>query len=267
MDHSISQLDECIFDYLVSHVDEPKNFTQIYNDISSTHGHRCSELNNIPNRNLYKQRFLTTCHTIDNTYDNIHKIFKNDVAFLMYSTKSKSEINTTFNNYSGLFAEVHQSPDFNDFGTNDFDGMIDYLLDNTSAYKNFNFSSPISSTENMLQFIVKNNKVDKLKKILDQYDIDLTETVNGKSLIDIASEQNSTQVLRYLLDYTSSKKILILQTQLLATKQNNTTLRNNNAILILKNKTQNNNLQWMCIYRLLLFFSVVFNVIFVFSLF
>lgn len=80
MEYPINKLDECIFDYLVQNMDNPKNLYQIYDDITHNTGHRCPELNKNDN-----DRFLSICYTLSHNYENIFKIFKNDVVYLIYS--------------------------------------------------------------------------------------------------------------------------------------------------------------------------------------
>ncbi|QKF94610.1 hypothetical protein QKU48_gp1152 [Fadolivirus algeromassiliense] len=231
MDHPISQLDDCIFDYLTSHPDTPKSFHSMYNDISGTSGHRCSELNDPYNRSLYKNRFLTACYTLDNKYQNIHKIFKNSIPYLIFSSKSKAEIMNDYNNQDLL------NINSNDINI-DYDSMIDYLLENLDQYETFDFNNAqITENETLLEHIVKSGNVDKFRKIMDMYDIDLTKRINNKSLIDVAFSSGNIQMLKELLEYQHSKKIMELTTSLSDIRRANTRLLNGNRVLQLRNKT------------------------------
>ena len=85
MDHSLNELKECIFDYLLYHTDTPKYVDQIYDDISGPVGHRCSELSKIGAKRRYKDYFITTCYDMPNEYNNIQLFYKNSVCYLIYS--------------------------------------------------------------------------------------------------------------------------------------------------------------------------------------
>lgn len=241
MDHPISELSDCIFDYLTSHPDTPKNFTQLYNDISGQTGHRCSELNNMYNKNLYKNRFMAECYTLDNKYKNIYKIYKYDIPYLIFSTKLKQDVinhETSTGNYNNHLVNDESDTYYN---SSDLDDMIDYLLENNnegSTYTNLLFDQD----QSILQYIVRTNKIDKLRKLMDLYDIDLTHHSNGKTLIDIASDNGNINLLKELLDYQYNKKVTELSMTLSDVKKTNTKLLNNNRVLILKNKTLENTL-------------------------
>lgn len=244
MDHPISELSECIFDYLVSQADIPKSFTQIYDDISGPSGHRCSELNNIYNKNLYKNRFMADCYTLDIIYKNIYKIFKYDIPYLIFSTKSKQDV---FNQFNVQFLNNHQTStnNYNShlvnnqsdtyYNSSELDGIIDYLLEHNNESSTYFSNLLFNQDQSILQYIIRTNKIDKLRKLMDLYDIDLTHQSNGKTLIDVASDNNNVNLLRELLDYQYNKKVTELSMTVSDIKKTNTRLLNNNMVLTLKN--------------------------------
>ena len=233
MDHSITELDACVFDYLTSHADQPKTFTQIYNDISGPNGHRCSALNSAAPaaRELYKKRFLTTCYTLDNTFKNVHKVFKNSTPYLIYSNKSRADVMRDF----GDLDIVNTNLSSEDYDNNDLENIIEYLLDNKESYNDFNFTAPVSANENMLQFLVRTNKLDKIRKILDNYDIDV-----ARSLIDMATDNNNGAMVRELSIRYYDKQITELNTAASNSRKLNTKLSNQNKILNLQYKSLQN---------------------------
>ena len=68
MDHSIDNLNDCIFDYLLSNIDKPKSFDEIYDAISGTTGHRCSELSRYNSKKKYGSYFLSLCYNLNDNY-------------------------------------------------------------------------------------------------------------------------------------------------------------------------------------------------------
>lgn len=233
MDHPISQLNDCIFDYLTSYPDMAKSFTQIYNDITGSTGHRCSELNDPSFRALRKNRFITTCYTLDNEYKNIHKIFKSGTPYLVFSSKPKADVAMQFNLQDLTDSDVMPSS-----CPVDYDGMIDYLLENTDQFDDFDFNNAqMTETETLLQYIIKTNKLEQFRKIMSLYDIDLKQQINGKSLIDFVLECGNVSLLKELLEHQHNKNVTELSTSLSNVKKLNTRLSNNNRILQLKNQT------------------------------
>ncbi len=85
MDHTINELSECLYDYLVSNQDIPKNFEDIYKDVTGDTGHRCSALLNDDNttNNIFK--LLNVMYTLEYEYQFIHKYFDNNTLYLVYA--------------------------------------------------------------------------------------------------------------------------------------------------------------------------------------
>jgi len=237
MDHKIAELDTCVFDYLVSHPDEPKSFTQIYNEISGTTGHRCSELQHQFNRQKYKDLFMTICYTLDNKWDNIHKIFINDKPYLLFSNRPRSEVMTEFQGIS------HNNSIFIDtVNPLEYDNIIDYMIADDDTHPEFNFVDDLNIDGNILQYLVKKNKIDKLKKILELYDINLNEKVNGKTLLDFAIENNYTEMVKELMNQELQNQKNEYEANIKELKKLNTRLQGEKRILDLQNKTLKNQL-------------------------
>ena len=101
MDHTLDELDACIFDYLAANEDYPKSIDEIWIDITSDDGHRCSELGNA-NKNF----FVSTCYDMDINYNNIQKYFVNGRLYLVYSKKEHlnnfGEKNMSINSFNRL---------------------------------------------------------------------------------------------------------------------------------------------------------------------
>ncbi len=85
MDNTIDELRECVYDYLISNQDIPKNFEDIYKDITGESGHRCSELLNDYNatNNIFK--LMNVMYTLEYSYQFVHKYFENNTVYLVYA--------------------------------------------------------------------------------------------------------------------------------------------------------------------------------------
>jgi len=237
MDHKVAELDTCVFDYLTSHPDEPKSFTQIYNDISGTTGHRCSELQNMFNRQKYKDLFMTICYTLDNKWDNVHKIYINDKPYLIFSNKPRGEVVTEFQNM-GQTNSIY----IDNATPLEYDNIIDYILTDDNTYPEFSFVDDLNIDGNLLQYLVKKNKIDKLKKILELYDINLNEKVNGKTLLDFAIENNYAEMVKELMNQELQNQKTNYEANIKELKKLNTKLQGEKRILDLQNKTLKNEL-------------------------
>ena len=231
MDHKIEELDACIFDYLSSHPDTPKSFTQIFNDISGTSGHRCSQLMDLSNRKKYRDLFTTTCYTMDNKWKNIHKVFKNDIPYLVFSTKNRSDVMINCGNLPITIDLTGGQQDIFEL-----DSAIDYMLDSSERQGDFDFSLQLNTNENLIQYLVRKNKLDKLRKLLKLFDVKINEKFNGKTLVETAMENGSIEVVKELMDLDFNNKKYELDTTIKDLRKCNTILQNENALLKLENK-------------------------------
>jgi len=194
MDHPIENLEECVFDYLISHKDVPKSLEEIYDDISGTTGHRCSELNSYNARYKYKHRFLSVCYNINNVYENIHKYFKHDTCFLLYSEKKKNVIPLVYNN------KITNSPRLNSLEINTFNADSDEFIKYTVFNNNttFNYSTLINENETMIELIIKRGNLTSLVHLINNNVIDLSTDYN--KLINYAIKHQQYYMINKIVD-------------------------------------------------------------------
>lgn len=233
MDHSIDKLDECVFDYLSAHPDQPKSFTRIYNDISGETGHRCSELNNHVNHQRYKDKFMTICYTLDRTWKCIYKVFLTDdaIPYLIFSNKTYAEV-LEFCNVSNIVYDTAGSMD-----THALDDIVNFMIVNASTRD----SSDID--DNLLQYLVCKNKTRELLKIFDLYDVKLN---NFDTLLNTALQNSFSDLVKVLIDKqnnTIKKHNELLTKELGLLQRKNENLVNDNEELSLELRTANFNLE------------------------
>lgn len=246
MDHSLKELDSCIFDFLVDNHDQLKSFEQIFTGISGDTGHRCSALKDEANKN----KFLALCFTLDVNYNNIHKIFVKNEPYLIYSTKSKLEIHQNFNIY---FKKRNLSLESNTF---DIINIVNYIIDNVDDYSECDFYCDINENESLIEYLIKLNKVDMVTKILNLFYIDLSmKNNNGKSLLDIAIDNNNGLMVFKLMEIDYDDKILELNTYNNELKEYNAKLLQiNNKFNMEISKHKSSKLK----FQISLFFSFLF---------
>jgi len=240
MDHRIEQLDACVFDYLASNPNELKSFIQIYNNISGPTGHRCSQLQDLSNRQKYKDMFMTICYTLDNKWENIHKIYTSDIPHLIFSNKPRSEVIAEYN------SAIYDSSNYDQVDQFELDSVIDYILNDTKQYK-FDFSLQMGVDGNLLQYLVKKNKLSKLKQMLDLYDVDLNNKFDGKTLLDTAVENGYAEMVKELMEQNFNNKTNDLNIKIKELKQLNTKLQNEKQTLALQNATMQNEKQTLAL--------------------
>jgi len=211
MDHSIEELDVCVFDYLCANPETPKTFSQIYNAISGEVGHRCSVLQDQYNRTKYKDKFMTICYTLDTKWDNIHKLFlTNDaIPHLVFSSKPHYEVINNCNIKSDLYDTID---------TNDLDNVITYMIHNHSQidYRLID--------NNLMQYLVGKNKTDELSDVLKMYTVDLSDV---DKLVDITVINNNAKQVKILLDKKMESSNLLLENNIKQLESSNALLLNN----------------------------------------
>lgn len=92
MDHTLTNLNICIFDYLVTQEKGTWiNLEKIFVDITGSSGHRCSELK----ENHYNY-FEAICHELPNQYKNVNYNGSSGHKYLQYTDKQQEPNKTRF---------------------------------------------------------------------------------------------------------------------------------------------------------------------------
>lgn len=183
MDHTIYELADCVYDYLASHPHEPKTYMEIYDDISSDSGHRCSALQNPSIKSKSKDTFILICYSLKDKYDNIHDIVNNDIPFLMFSLEPPEKIVWDFGNYNN-----YHYPD-----SILIDEVINLISQNSSNNK-------LTVDEQLLKYLIVHSKYSMFEKIIHIFNIDENILIDGKSLIELAIIYNQATIVKLLMD-------------------------------------------------------------------
>lgn len=217
MDYKLSELSDCIFAYLATIPDTPQSLSDILKSITGKSGHRCSAM-----ETNHKREFLDACDTLNNTYNNVHKFFRDGSFYLMYSDQSESLIQTAFNDKS----INNLDSTFDDFGV---EIMVDYFFNS----KNNSSSNPY--TDYVKQYLSKCT-VTQARGIFDKYDFAPDEPLFGTSLLDMSIHNNNGPLIAYLTKVKYENKITELRAANLIFKKNNTLLTIKNKNLETVNK-------------------------------
>jgi len=194
MNHSIDNLDDCIFDYLAARPGVPVHISQIYDDITKDVGHRCSDLNDTNNKDSYRKRFTTVCYIVNSTFPDIHKLFVGDELFLVFSDKPHADVVREF--------RLHETPKPSKSNKYTVDSAIDHLLEYNNYYYTFDFDMNSTFTEDdpIIHIIVRKDRQETLDMILRYPSINIdSRNKAGKSAIDIAHDMGNTKMVEKLV--------------------------------------------------------------------
>lgn len=213
MEYTIDKLEDAIMYYLTLEPDTPKSVYKIYNDLIADK--ICPSLNEIKNKDIYKMKFTTLCHTMDTRYTNLKKFHANQVLYLVFTTKNVTEFidNNYPTAYTSNTSELPKNCD-----------MIEYILNNPDYCSDFDFTDFIDGNDTVLHVICRNNNVNLLNKLLDRYNVDVNiKNKNNQMPVEVTM---STEVTKKLIEYQYKKREIEYENRLIALQSYNTTLRN-----------------------------------------
>lgn len=194
MNHSLNNLDDCVFDYLALHADQPVSLVKIFNDIRSGSGQRCNELTDSAN---HRQRFLAVCYSLDRSYKNIKKIHRNNKLYLVFQKdRNDNDIfdNSSFNDqqYDNTWKEEYHVKD-----------IIDYLCDNSmlADFDTNYYTNMFDQSETLLHLLVRYNRYNELEKVLQSGKVDLNKKNNkGETPLELAVNLKNLKMIKLLIE-------------------------------------------------------------------
>jgi len=215
MNHSLNNLDDCVFDYLALNADKPVSLAKIFNDIRSKTGHRCNELTDSHN---HRQYFLSTCYSLDKHYTNIKKIHRDNRLYLMFQ-KDRKDINFDRSYYDDpLYDDNIWKEDSN------LINIVNYMCDNSMLddFDNSYYSNFFDESNTLLHLLVKYNKYDELENLLRQKNIDPNKkNAQGETPLDLAIKSGNKKMIKLLINYWDEVPVKQLQRKPNLYKQNN----------------------------------------------
>ncbi len=222
MDHPINELEGCIFDYLISHKDIPKSLEEIYTDITGLTGHRCSELRAYDATHIYKNRFASICYNINNNYKNIHKYFKNNTCFLLYSEKKNNFIPLSYSNKinNTLKPNTLESNHLvNPLGKNFLDVNPDDFIKYTISHNNsFNYNTLINENETMIELIIRRGNFPNVSFLIENNIVNIG--VDYNKLIEFAIKHKQYFMITKIIDLLVEHNNKIYNDKIAIYKQN-----------------------------------------------
>jgi hypothetical protein len=138
-----------------------------------------------------KQEYVSAFLTIDKRYNNVYRITINKGMFLVWSTKTRSEV------FQNIYKEkVEECAEF--MTEEDYLSLIDEML--IDANPDFDPNNYINDNMSAVHLLVKCGCLSTLKKVTNLYTIDLyKKTADNKTVFDIVYETKDMETLEYLL--------------------------------------------------------------------
>lgn len=198
MDHKLSKLDECIFDYLACNADKPVSLPRIFDDIRRDSGHRCEELTN---SFRHRQHFLCTCYSMNRNYKNIKKIFRYGKLYLMFQ-KDRPDTNFEDSYYNN---KVYEHEDWKDYTIKN---IIDYMCEDSifDNYEDLYFSRLFDEHDTLIHLLVTYNKYDQLENLLKFHNVDVNcKNSRGDTPLDIAISMKNGDMVKLLMKYDKQR--------------------------------------------------------------
>jgi hypothetical protein len=225
MDHSIEELDNCIFDFLVSKPNQWFGIDEIYESITceSESGHRCQALKNNKHNGTYIASYKQIAITLNNKFTNIRSKIRtfDNVLCLIFDEK---------NTYSKQFWPHEYVSDYKmrdtiksdwSFDANDILNYMDHGIDYNDEINSKHVTDiTYDNTNSYIHLLVINNKIDKLDKLMKIYvlDLDIRNKWNLTPL-DIAIKNNNCRMVKLILDYKYGNTIQNLRYEINNFKQ------------------------------------------------
>ena len=189
MEYSINEIEKAIFYYLTQKgINKIESINTIYNKLCTEK--ICPDLLILENAKKNKIIFTTCCYTIDQHYNNIHKLFKNNILYLMLS-------NECVDNIEKIFKNTEKNEDKNENENNfdvDYDNIFTEILNEEN--NNVNMSCVFGENNNtMLHIICKNEHIELLEKILNSDNESIKETLHLDLNVENSQNKLPTDVL------------------------------------------------------------------------
>lgn len=216
MDHTIENLDDCVFDYLASKPNTFVSIRTIYRNIMGNTGHRCSALTDSIEDRKY---FSSVCYGINNYFTNIVKRHKSGLLFLSFEKNGDIDninnidteadpynlnIDSTINNLN--LDGVTDAP----WCDIDAKTVVQYICDKYiyREYESSYFSRPYTR-EPLIHEMIRYANTDEVMFLFQDtcFNIDY-DCVNkeNETPLDIAIQVGNKRIVTYLADREVERK-------------------------------------------------------------
>ena len=234
--YSLANIDDCILDYLIRNAETPKSITNIYNDLVNDTGIRCEDLKNQQHHERNKTKFLTSCAVIDCNVSNIHRFFKNNCPYLIYSNRSKADILKSYDNDQMIMTKSDIDNELNP----DVINLIvnEYFEKNNDDLLLIN----VNDNETVIEYLVKIDCLGIVKRIISQCQI--IDIIGLDKLLEISITNGLLEMTIELLTHKYNATIEILEKTIdnyqSVIEEKEIEIENKNKIIkqIIKNKNE-----------------------------
>lgn len=151
---------------------------------------------------LDKNVFTVVCETLNTQYNNIHKVYKNNLCYLCFLT-DKSNLDNALNNiksdrniynYQNIEHYSNLEMEFSKISKCE---AIAYMIENKDESHYLNLDEYYDETDTVLHILARNGKYELIKKLTDNYTVNFDIlNKNNETVMDVA--KNDANFLKQL---------------------------------------------------------------------
>lgn len=182
-----------------------------------------------------KKDFILSCELLNTRFKNIRKCHKNNLCCLAFITDNNL-IPESFHNEEKYYEMTTDES----FKLLDKCVVIEYMINNPQYNPSISFSEYFDGNDTILHILFKEGRVDLIKKIERDYDInlDITNSKN-ESLLDVINynknNNNSNDLVKLYIDHKFKRLNRNYDTHIEQIKQTNMILLETNKDLVKEN--------------------------------
>lgn len=177
--------------------------------------------NSSSDREKFKNAYINVFMLIEHDYNNIYRFVIADVQYLIWSTKSKSELYYSLDLLTAYPLDVDEHNKMFSFGPIDYCSIVQNYI--KSKELSFMYDNIIlDGVNNGLHILIINKQLKSIKDLVDLTSIDWSITnKDGKTYLELAKETNDCNIVEYVVEsiYTSKNNKLVVHNEILKEKQ------------------------------------------------
>lgn len=209
----IEMMEENIFLQLTEKSDEFLSVTRLFNDYSSKSSDTSSSLKDIHEDNLNKKLFVTACELLNTKYNNVHKIYKNNICHLCFLTDKTMLSNALYKINLDHDAYAHQNEKYNSSIDHEFQKMnncdiVEYIINNNDVSSRLSLTEYFNEIDTVMHILSRNGKFESIEKLSKHYNVNFNQlNAHGESIMDVAKDDIYfvKKLLKLICDYKQTE--------------------------------------------------------------